>query len=76
MGKYALCGLILVSSRMSQSDHRSLLCLWRKLTCGSFCGHESDQSGFISDMHLVIRLQSLRHCCFVTMWLLYFAYHM
>ena len=35
---------------MSQSDHGSLLCLWRKLTCGSVYGHESDKSGFISDL--------------------------
>ena len=50
VGKHALCGLNLVSSRMSQSDHGILLCLWRKLTCGSVCGHESDQSWFISDL--------------------------
>ena len=31
VGKHALCGLNLVRSRMSQSDHGSLLCLWRKL---------------------------------------------
>ena len=43
--------------------------------CNSFCGQESDQSVFISDLLWVIRLQ-MHYCFFFIMRLLFSAYHM